>query len=123
MNLAFAIAGGLTLLIWGIHTFLGGPTIARPLLEAEMEVVAKYTNYYCWHIVTITLAAMGGGFLYAAWVPEGRDVGILVTALCAAYALWSLLLVAWKHRKPFDLPQWLLFVVVTGVALVGVFRG
>jgi len=31
----------------------------------------------------------------------------------------SLVLIAWKHRRPFDLPQWLLFLVVVGVALPG----
>ena len=123
MNTAFAVAAGLSAMTWAIHTFVGGPRVARPLLEAEMDRVAMLTNYYCWHLVTITLATMALGFGYAAQVPDGRDVGVLMTALAIAYGLWSMALVAWKHRRPFQLPQWSLFVAISAAALAGLFSG
>ncbi len=123
MNTAFAVAAGLSATTWAIHTFVGGPRVARPLLEAEMDRVAMLTNYYCWHIVTITLATMALGFGYAGRVPGGRDVGVVMTALAISLGLWSLVLVLWKHRRPLELPQWSLFVAISAAALTGVFSG
>jgi hypothetical protein len=120
MNTGFAIAASLALLTWGIHTFVGTPQIARPLLDSDMEPVPKYTNFYGWHLVTIVLFAMAGGFGYAATTPQGGDVGVLMTLLSGAFGLWSILLIAWKHRHPMQLPQWTLFVAVTAAGLVGV---
>ncbi len=116
MNTGLLIAAIISLATWAIHTFLGGPTVARPLLDSEMEEVAKFTNYYCWHAITITLLAMSGGYAYASFVPEGRDVAILLTALSVGYAVWSLALIAWSKRSWKELPQWTLFVAIAAAA-------
>lgn len=119
MNIALALAALLALLTWGIHTFVGGPYIVKPLLKSAMHPVPKYTNYYCWHLVTLVLFAMSVGFGYAAMVPSGLDVAVLLTVLSASFALWSLALVVLSRRKFFELPQWSLFVAITAAALVG----
>ncbi len=119
MNFGFAIASGLALAVWAIHTFLGGPTVARPLLASEMDELPKLTNYYCWHLVTLTLLAIGLGYLYAAFVPGGRDIAALVTALSLSFAGWGLILVFWKRQRTVDMPQWILFVIVATAGMVG----
>ena len=58
MNAGFAVASALSLLTWGIHTFVGGPEVARPLLRSELRPVPKLTQYYCWHAVTLALFLM-----------------------------------------------------------------
>ena len=121
MNIALAVAALLALLTWGIHTFVGGPRTATPLLESAMHPVPKYTNYYCWHLVTLVLFSMAVGFAYAAAVPSGLDIAVLLTVLSASFALWSLALVALSRRKLFELPQWSLFAAITAAALVGLF--
>lgn len=119
MNIGFLLASVLTALVWAIHTFLGGPTVARPLLAANMDEVAKLTNYYCWHLVTLTLGACAAGFLYAALSPGGYDVAVLVTALILGFAGWGLLLIVWKRQPTSAMPQWLLFVIVAIPAIYG----
>ncbi len=119
VNHGFALAALLSLFTWAVHTFLGGRAIAKPLLACELKPIPKYTNYYCWHIVTITLLTMAGGFAYAALGEEGFDVGLLFTLLAISYCLWSLILVAWKKRKPIELPQWILFLAVSAAAIWG----
>jgi len=115
--LAGAILSGFT---WGIHTFLGGPPTVGPLLESsDIDPVAKYTNYYCWHIVTIVLLAMPTGFALAAFRAQSRELAILMTAMSAAFMLWSVVLILWKYRHPWKLPQWTLFLPITAVGIVG----
>ncbi len=119
MNVALIVAASLSLITWAIHTFLGGREVARPLLRSSMKPVPKYTNYYCWHLVTLTLAAMTAGFAYAALVPAGLDVALLMTALSASFCIWSLALVLWKRRRLLELPQWSLFLLITVAAVIG----
>lgn len=123
MNIGLLVAALITLFTWAIHTFLGGKTVARPLLESEMEPVAKFTNYYCWHAITLLLMMMSGGFAYAAWVPEGRDVAALFTILSLAYAVWSGVLILYSGRTAMELPQWTLFVAITAAAGWGLMAG
>lgn len=120
MNIALAIAAGLTLITWGIHTFVGTPLTVGPLLKAKMHPVPKYTNYYCWHMVTLVLLAMAGSFAYAAWTPSGLDVAVLATVMAVSFMVWSLVLVLWKYRKPWHLPQWSLFLAISIAAVIGV---
>jgi len=119
VNVALIIAAGLSLLTWGIHTFVGGPRIAGPLLRSALPMVPKYTSYYCWHLVTIVLLAMAAGFAYAAFVPSGLDVAWLATLLALAFMGWSVALAFGKVRRPLHLPQWLLFLTISVAALVG----
>ena len=114
---AASVAAGATLLI---HVFAGGPSVARPLLEAsDIDEVAKLTNYYCWHIVSITLAAMTAAFCYASIAPGETAMAALWTAIAAAFALWSIVLFVWKRQKALDLPQWTLFAVIAGLGGMG----
>jgi hypothetical protein len=109
----------LTFLTWGVHTFVGTPSVAGPLLESSMDPVAKYTNYYCWHGVTVVLAVMAGGYLYAALMPEGRDVAVLVTIVSAGFCLLGIGLVIQKKQTTKDMPQWVLFAIISAVAALG----
>lgn len=123
MNGWLLAAAGVSLVTWAIHVFVGGPTIAEPLLASkDLEPVPRYTNYYCWHLVSIVLLAMPVGFGLGALFEQSRDLAWLMTALAAAFAAWSLVLVAWKHRRPFQLPQWTLFVPIAILGLVGLWR-
>lgn len=120
MNAWLLAASGLSAFTWAVHTFVGGPEVVPPLLSSSVPWVPRMTHFYCWHLVTITLAAMAAGFGYAAFVPGGLDVGWSVFGLAVAFAAWSLALNGWKRPRPWwALPQWMLFVAVAGVALPG----
>ncbi len=101
-----------------LHVFGGGPPTIKPLLASrDMDEVAKMTNYYCWHIVTIVLFMMGAGWLWFLMSPAAIEVAILATLFSIAFMLWSLILVIWKKLKFFQMPQWLLFAISTLLSL------
>lgn len=120
MNIYFLLAGGMAGLTMVLHLWLGGREIAAPLLRSgDMHPVAKYTNYYCWHMVSIMLVAMAGGFTWAAYDSAAREVAVLCLILAAAFCFWSLALVVWKRQRFFAMPQWLLFAGITALAIPG----
>ena len=119
LNWPFALAAAASLFTAAVHVFLGGPGVAKPLLEAEMPSVAKFTNYYCWHIVSITLIAMAVGFAVAATQDGAALTGLSWTLIAAAFAIWSLALAVWKRMSLFALPQWLLFAPIAALGVWG----
>ncbi len=115
--LAAGVAAGLTTLI---HIFGGGPEVVRPLFAAQdIEETPRLLNYYCWHLVTITLAAMAFAFTYASLTPGETMLALMWAVISAAFALWSILLIAWKKQKAIEMPQWILFAAITGLAAPG----
>ncbi|MBI1383560.1 MAG: hypothetical protein GC150_01420 [Rhizobiales bacterium] len=109
-----------------IHVILGGKYVARPLLAArelhpiaERHRVAKYTSYYCWHLVTITLLAMAAGYAVAAVRPGAGELAVMCAVLSAGFCLLSIGLILmlrldWRH-----FPQWSLFAAAVVLAVVG----
>ena len=122
MNTLLAIAAGLSLLTTLIHLFGGGPTVAGPLLRSNMPDVPRYTNYYCWHLVSIVLVAMTIGFYLAARDPAEQTLGIFMTALAAAFTIWSLALVQWKQQSFLQMPQWILFMPIAACGVAGLWQ-
>lgn len=120
MNEFFLGAAAGSVFIAGLHCVLGGREIAAPLLRSrDMHAVAKYTNYYCWHMVTIVLVAMAGSFAWSAMVPGAVELAGLATILAGAFCLWSFARALWKRQKLLQMPQWLLFLGVFLLALPG----
>lgn len=119
LNGPLAAAAALSALTTAIHVFLGGPETAKPLLASDLERIPKFTNYYCWHLVTITLAAMACGFAIAALTPGAAFSAITWTLIAAAFAIWSIALFIWKRMHPLALPQWALFTPIAGLGVWG----
>ena len=110
----------LSLLTFGAHVFAGGPAVARPLLRSkDLDPIARYTNFYCWHLVSIMLAAMVAGFALGAFRPASHELAVLMTVLAGSFCVWSVVLIVWKHRRPLDLPQWALFLPITVLGVLG----
>lgn len=117
MNISLGIAAAIALVTCAIHTFVGTPEVVRPLMTSSLPPVVRATHLYTWHMVTLLLDAMAGGYAYAAWVPSGTDLAWFVTALSAAFMLWNILLFLRSRHSPLELPQWILFAALT-LALV-----
>lgn len=114
LGLAAATAAAIA----AIHLFLGGPSIARPLLHAgDLEPTPKYVNYYCWHLVSIVLVALAAAFALAAADPAQRPLAVAATALAAAFCLWGGALLWISGQRTAQMPQWTLFAALT---LIGV---
>lgn len=102
-----------------IHVFGGGITVARPLLESNLGAEAKYTNYYCWHMVTIIIAAMAICFFLSARAMASVDVALLSSVLALAFAVWSGALTIIKKQHVLILPQWILFLPIAITGFIG----
>lgn len=117
------IAAGFAFLTWCVHTFLGQIWIVPPLLNAPIHVVPKYTHFYCWHLVTLMIAALVAAFAWAALDPAAWEVAVLATVISAIACLWSAVLTATVRRnKPWQMPPWGLFGLTTGAALMSLVR-
>ncbi|UTW59577.1 hypothetical protein KFE96_04520 [Kordiimonas sp. SCSIO 12603] len=119
MNIYLVAAAAASFLTFAIHTWVGGPVIAKPLVESDMHRVPKYTNYACWHIVTIMLFAMGGAFLWAAYFSDAIELAWFAFLLSSATLVWFAVLILWKRLSLVEFPQWALFVTIDILAFMG----
>ncbi len=120
MNWLILAAGAASGVICLIHVFAGGRHIAGPLLSArDLHDVPKYTQYYCWHLVTIVLAAMSLAFIYAAIGTGARDVAMVMGVIAAAFAVFGLIIVPVMKQSYREMPQGWLFVPVALLGIAG----
>lgn len=127
MNIWFLAAGIASFAVCLTHIIVGGRFAARPLLDTQaLTPTAKYTNYYCWHIVSIVIAGLGIMFLCAASRLEFTLLAWPATVFASLFCLWNIALYfgARKHFKVwYQLPQWLLFAPVAVLGWTGLIGG
>lgn len=119
MNIIFLVAAALSVAVCLIHTFAGGRTIAVPLLKSDLHPVPKYVTYYCWHIVTIVLAAIAVMYAFAGMRADSLDLGWVATALVAAFCLLGLAVPPLKKQKYSQMPQGWLFLPIAILGITG----
>jgi len=104
-----AVLCGATFLL---HLIPGSKENVPPLLASDMKPQPKFTNYYCWHLVTITIFAMTVFFALAAHYPAAWELGLAATLIAGAFTLLSFAVIAKSGLKPWLLPQWLFFAPI-----------
>ncbi len=120
MNFWFLSAAVLSTAICVLHITMGGREAARPLLATtELDHVAKYTNYYCWHLVTIAIAVMAAAFAFASRPGANADAAIFASANAIVFALWSVIMIVKHKLSPLQFGQWALFLLVGFLGAVG----
>ena len=123
MNLWLALAAAFAAATTLIHIVLGGRFVAAPLLAAErLHAVPKFTMYYCWHLVTIMLAALALAFGLAATGQGSRDLALFATAGAALFCLWSLGMIGLFRLRIAHFPQWALFAAITVSGTIGLWQ-
>lgn len=95
------------------HIFVGRRYIARPLLEADLHPVPKFTNFYTWHMASVTIGGMALAFLLSAIFPDAWELAAAATALSLAFFWLSLLMVIFKGQNLWHMPQWAFFLAIT----------
>jgi hypothetical protein len=110
-----------------VHVFAGGAHVARPLLaDRTLPRASKWLNYYCWHIVSVLIAAMAAAFAAAASGALDRAVAAFghVSVLAGAFAVLASalsLLSAFVARKggvnPLRFPSTSLFAAIAVLAV------
>lgn len=104
-----------------VHTFVGGAYIARPLLDAgDLRRVPKYTTYFCWHLVTLTLFAISAALMWASYSPDAVELAWFALFLTSSFLVWGVALII-GHKQSFkDMPQWALFLLILIPGYIGV---
>ena len=103
-----------------LHLFAGGKVAARPLLADEkFNHIAKYTLWYAWHNVTLMLLGISVMLLIAAFIPQQIALAIAAVLLVASVFLLSLAMIIKFRLKFLQFPQWLLFLPVLGLGIIG----
>jgi hypothetical protein len=121
MNWFLLAAAVVSLITFLAHLFWGGHEVAKPLLNADMPEDIKLTTYYCWHITSVVLLIMAFAFAYVALLEFDSPLTIALTSIAAACALLNLGLILVRSLKPLDYPQWIFFLPITVLGVLGLF--
>jgi hypothetical protein len=113
-------ASALSAITFYVHTFIGGPRVAGPLLRnSDLPKPSKWLNYYCWHIVTIYLVFMGGGYAFVAIHPERPDLAVFLSTLNVFLSLLSVAVAKKGNINPLYFPSTTLFASVSCCGFLG----
>lgn len=118
MSVAMIVASALSALTFGIHVWMGGPEIHRPIQGSSLSTGLRAISAVLWHAVTVVLAVMAGA---TAWLVVADEPGLAWTliAICVGWAglfVWY----GWSRLgslKP--MPQWVIFLALAGLIGVG----
>lgn len=125
MNNALLAAAALSLVTAGVHIFVGGVYIVRPLLAAsDITPASRCMNYFCWHITSILLVAQAIGFGWSATHPDDLSLAVLFTGLSGAFAVLCAGVSLRLGIAPYKFPALTLFALTgivgtAGLALAG----
>ncbi len=124
MNYWHLAAAGLSALTAIAHVFGGGPEFHQPMLASELGSHVKAGFSVVWHATTIMLVVNSGLLFFAAINrPEGRAFALVVVLQYLPYAVIFLFFGMMRLGNITALPQWTVFLLVAGLALVGLKRG
>ncbi|MGL4438447.1 MAG: hypothetical protein ACRCUE_04190 [Bosea sp. (in: a-proteobacteria)] len=119
MNLLLLAASGISIAICLLHVTLGGREAVRPLLQApSLESIPRFTNYYCWHLVTLVIGSLAVAFGLGAIGRASADLVAAAVVVSGLFSVWSVVMVVWHQLRPLDFPQWALFA---SLAVLGAF--
>lgn len=116
------LAAAVAALTFCIHTFVGGPIVARPLLAAEnLPKASKWLSYFCWHIATVLLAAITFALLWLASTPMGAvqpPALAFFGLLSAALSILSAAVALKGAIHPLKFPSTTLFAVLSTICFM-----
>ena len=117
MFVVASLIAGATFLV---HTFVGSRLVVAPLLAAkDITPASRWMMFYCWHLVTLMLAAMTVGFAFAAWAVAPVGMGLILTVLAGLFALLCLGVAIRARFKPWRIPAFVLFTAMTVAGAAG----
>ncbi|GMR05669.1 MAG: hypothetical protein BMS9Abin25_0244 [Gammaproteobacteria bacterium] len=114
-------ASVMSIITFAVHTFIGSPVVAGPLLKnTDLPKASKWLNYYTWHVTTIFTFTMGGAYAYAALNPDRLELVVFLTVVTAALSVLSAAVALKGNINPFRFPSTSLFATVSLLGLVGI---
>ena len=114
----------MSIITFAVHTFIGGPVVAGPLLtNTNLPKASKWLNYYTWHVTTIFTFSMGGAYAYVALNPNRPELVVFLTVVTAALSVLSAAIAVKGNINPFRFPSTSLFATVSLLGLIGLLTG
>lgn len=125
MQVSFLSAAAvMSIITFSVHTFIGGPRVAGPLLaNTDLPKASKWLNYFCWHVTTIFTFSMSGAYAYVALHPERPELVVFLTVVTAAFSLLSAAVALKGNINPIRFPSTSLFATVSLLGLAGLLAG
>jgi len=120
MNYWILSSGALSIVTLFLHIFGGGREVHVPVLKSDLSVGLKAILSVIWHAITAILALNGAALLLAAVLPGIRKpLVLLVSSQYLAFAFLFIFYGLSRLGTLRPLPQWIIFIVLAGLALVG----
>ncbi len=120
-NRALAAAAVMSFATLGVHIGMGTPEILEPVLQSNAPAVAREVTRACWHLISLSLLAMGASYAYGI----GRRTPALILTwnlLAAAFGI-VFVVVAISSGLGFDeVPQSIAFFAIAGTGFAGLYR-
>jgi len=124
MNRWILAAAIVSMLTFFIHVFGGGPEIHVPVLESSLSIELKAVLSVVWHGVSAMLLINSGALLVAARSSDYRlPLVALVSAQNLAFAVLFVFYGLAHLGTLLLMPQWLIFLALTGLSLAGLRSG
>ena len=123
MNKILLAAAALSAATALLHVFGGGPEVHEPLLESGLSgLLAAFTSVL-WHFVTVIVLANSAALCVAAIREDSRNaLVVMVSGQYLAFAALFLIYGLMQLDSVMLMPQWLLFVAISGLAIAGMTR-
>ena len=113
------VAAIMSVVTFVVHTFVGGPRVAAPLLaDTNLPKASKWLNYYCWHITTLYTFVMGGAYAYVAMNTEKIELVVFLSILNVSFAILSAAVAMKGNINPFRFPSTSLFASVSALGIL-----
>ncbi len=107
----------MSVITFAVHTFIGGPVVAKPLLaNKNLPTASKWLNYYCWHNTTLLLLFFASGFVYVIFSPHQIILVYFIALLASALSILSAIVAIKGKINPFRFPSTSLFA---SIAFIG----
>jgi hypothetical protein len=112
INPGYAVATAVALVGLGIHVFIGGKSMVRPLLASRLPEPAKWLLYLCFHMVSLLCLTMIVVFSWAAQSFLGRPAAMVLTAVAfAAMLLAAFVGIRGRLKLRFNAPLFLFALI------------
>ena len=125
MKILLVLSGAFALLTTGGHFTAGTKMYLRPLLQSDIEPVAKKVLHCVFHYVSTflvlsTLALCMLGFMRVSGA-AGRLLAVFIALNYMLFAVWQLVLIKQSgiERGVVKMFQWIFFVVIAVLAFLG----
>ncbi len=111
----------ISIITFVVHTFVGGPRVAAPLLaDTSLPRASKWLNYFCWHMVTMYTFSIGGAYISVALHPTKLELVYFLTLLNTGFAILSAAVAMKGNIHPLRFPSTSLFCMLSILGILSI---